>query len=237
MGLKGGRRLTKNRMGWAARELGEVSLAFVEFARDCKLPVLDVGTGFGLAAEAAWRAGAPVIANDLDGDHLEELAMRCANGQRLTLRAGEFPRDLHFEEGVLGAVHAAAVFHFLNGRKLEHGFRAIGRWLAPGGRLFVEAATPFQAPFAGFLEEYERRVKEGARWPGWVVKIGAYSKHRHLGLMPPSLHLLDDLVLRRLCEEEAGLRVDQAWLHRRRDLSVTLELDGRETVGLIASKV
>lgn len=237
MGLKGGRRLTKNRMGWVARELGEVSLAFVEFARTCRRPVLDVGAGVGLAAEAAWRAGVQVIANDLDGGHLEELAIRCGESGRLTLRAGEFPRDLHFEEGSLDAVHAAAVFHFLNGRKLEHGFRAIGRWLAPGGMLFAEAASPYQAPFEGFHAEYEQRVAQGVRWPGWVVKIGSYSQHRHLGLMPPSLHLLDPEVLTRLCREEAGLTVQRAWFHRRRDLSVTLEWDGRETVGLIARKV
>lgn len=224
-------------MGWAARELGEVSRAFVEFARHCDRPVLDIGTGFGLAAEEAWRAGAAVIANDLDGEHLEELLERCGESPRLMLRGGEFPRDLHFEESSLGAVHAAAVFHFLNGRKLEHGFRAIGRWLAPGGRLFVEAATPFQSPFAGFLKEYEARRARGARWPGWVVKIAAFSRHRHLGLMPPSLHLLDEEVLARLYREEAHLEVERVWLHRRRDLSVTLEYDGRETVGLIARKV
>lgn len=225
-------------MGWTARELSEISLAFVEFARSAKRPVLDIGAGFGPATLAALKTGAHVIANDLDEEHLAELWKHCPEVLRsgLQLKTGEFPRHLHFEEHSLDAVHAAAVFHFLNGRKLEHGFRNIGRWLAPGGKLFVEASTPWQEPFRDFIPEYETRLSKGAVWPGWVVKIGEFSKHRQLGLMPRSIHLLDPDILSRLCGE-GGLEVERVWLHRRRDLPVQLTLDGRETVGLIARKV
>ena len=83
------------------------------------------------------------------------------------------------------------------------------------------------------MPEYERRVQEGQRWPGWISRIGAFSTHRQLSQMPRSMHLLDDL---RRSAEEAGLIVEQTFLYRRRDFPTSLALDGRESVGLIARR-
>ena len=218
-------------MGWASQSLNAVSLGFVSFCPTAPGPVLDIGAAYGTASIAALQAGATVIANDLEAAHLEHL-----RGQpNLTLKPGRFPRHLHFEPETLGAVHASSVFHFLTGNQLEEGFRAIARWLRPGGKLFVQAATPFQTPFVAFIPDYNRRMEAKEKWPGWVEKISAYSTHRQLGMMPSSIHLLDDQVLRRLAES-VGLHVEQAWLYRRDDLPASLHLDGRESAGLVASK-
>ncbi len=237
--------LTGNRMGWISELLSPVSVLFVEFCATgfCgpAAPALDLGAASGAASEAAWRAGAWVIANDLDAAPLRELEQHLqsdssrADPVRLRLQPGRFPRDLHFEPASLGAIHASNVFHFLTGNQLALGVGKAARWLRPGGKLFVQAATPYQAPFAAFAAEYERRVARGEKWPGWVEKIGAYSKHRLLGQMPRSIHLLDEKVLTRLCID-AGLEVERAWLYRREDLPESLFLDGRESVGLVARK-
>jgi SAM-dependent methyltransferase len=229
--------LTRNRMGWASEQLGPASELFAAFCRGEALPALDIGAAFGAASLAALRAGAAVIANDLDAGHLAELACRVpeADRARLTLKAGRFPRELHFESGSLGAVHASNVFHFLTGNQLEQGLRAVARWLRPGGKLFVQAATPYQAPFAAFIPEYERRIADGVKWPGWIPKLSVYSQHRQLSQMPRSMHLLDDLVLARAATA-AGLAVERAWLYCRADLPATLRLDGRECAGLVARK-
>ncbi len=237
--------LTGNRMGWISELLSPVSRLFIDFCATgfCgpAAPALDLGTASGAASEAAWRTGAWVIANDLDAAPLQELERRLrsdssrADPARLRLQPGRFPRDLHFEPASLGAIHASNVFHFLTGNQLALGVGKAARWLRPGGKLFVQAATPYQAPFAAFLPEYERRVARGEKWPGWVEKIGAYSKHRLLGQMPRSIHLLDDRVLARVCSD-AGLEVGRAWLYRREDLPESLFLDGRESVGLVARK-
>jgi SAM-dependent methyltransferase len=217
-------------MGWASTELSPPSLLFVEFCRGVTLPVADIGAGFGAAALAALGAGATVIANDLEPGHLAAL-----EHPRLTVKPGRFPRGVHFEDVSLAAVHAANVFHFLTGNQLEQGLRAVARWLAPGGRLFVETVTPYMAPFAGFVEEYERRVAARVKWPGWVEKVSVYSSHRQLSQIPRSVHLLDDRVLARAAVA-AGLRVERAWLYRRPGLPLSMQLDGREQAGLVAVK-
>ena len=227
--------LTKNRMGWASEQLGEVSALFVEYAAGAGGPVLDLGAGYGAASEAALRAGAAeVIANDIERQHLEALEARLGPEDRVRLRTktGRFPRQIEFDDGSVWAAHASNLFHFLTPRQVSEGFRKLARWVRPGGRIFVQAATPYQGVWAGFAEEYERRVARGEAWPGLVEKVSDYVAHRQRSQMPRWLHLLDDVVLRREAEE-AEFEVERAWLYRRADLPVGLRLDGRETVGLV----
>ncbi|MGJ5815984.1 class I SAM-dependent methyltransferase [Paludibaculum fermentans] len=234
------RLLTRNRMGWAAIEVHNVSALFVEACRAGQLgtedaPVLDLGAAYGLVGLAALQAGSWVILNDLDQRHLDdaEAAARPEDRHRLSLRAGHFPRIIHFPDHSLSAVHACNVLHFLSGRELERGLRAIARWLKPGGLLFAQVVTPYLAPFESFRTEYERRVQEGARWPGWIPKVSVYSQHRKLGQMPPAVHLLDDQILARAATS-SGLVVERAWMFQPADLPPDLTLDGREAAGLIA---
>ena len=234
--------LTRNRMGWASDNLSPLSQLFVEFCglpfcAEEQHPVLDIGAAFGVASVAALRAGAFVIANDLEASHLETIEQKVQANERDRLRCkpGRFPREIHFGPETLSAVHASNVFHFLTGNQLERGIRAITSWLRPGGKLFVQAATPYQAPFEAFIPEYERRIATHERWPGWIPKLSVWLTHRQLSQMPRSIHLLDDLVLTRMMET-SGLLVEKAWLYRRNDLPATLHLGGRESVGVVARK-
>lgn len=235
-------------MGWASEALNEASRAFVDFCAtgycstgDSK--ALDIGAAFGTATMAALRAGAFVIANDLEPEHVRVLRGRVESApdlshavvERLTTQVARFPRETWFIEGTLGAVHASNVFHFLTGNQLEKGMNSIAQWLRPGGKIFVHAVTPYQTAFAPFIEEYERRLAAGEKWPGWIPKLSVWSRHKKFGQMPRSIHLLDDIVLRRVAES-AGLAVERVWLYRREDQPVSLCLDGRESVGLIAVK-
>lgn len=225
-------------MGWASEALNNIASRFVEFSRLCgEAPVLDIGAAYGVASLAALEAGAHVIANDLDEEHLRILQARARPELlgRLRLKPGKFPRGLAFDPESLGAVLASNVLHFLTGRQLESGLRMIAAWLRPGGKLFVHASTPYQAPFAAFVPEYERRLAAGQKWPGWMEKVSRYSSHRKLSVMPASIHLLDDVVLRRAVQA-AALDVEDVFLYRRADLGHGLALDGRESVGLVARK-
>jgi len=178
------------------------------------------------------------VANDLEPAHLDEIARRAAETpehglERLTLRGGRFPEELRFEEQSLAAVHAANVLHFLTRRTLGRGLRDVARWLRPGGRVFLQALSPYQRPFEAFIAEFERRRAAGAEWPGWVEKISAWSEHGQISQMPRSLHLLDERTLGRELER-AGLRVERVEMARLRGVSPSLYLDGRESVAAVA---
>ncbi len=218
-------------MGWSGRKLGEASEQFVTFAAVAGGPVLDIGAGYGAACRAAFEAGAVrVIANDIDARHVEAL------DARFEIKIGRFPREIEFEDGSLAAIHAANVFHFLSPRQLTSGLRKIERWLRPGGKLFVQAASPYQSVWGAFPQEYLRRVEAGQAFPGVMEKVSDYVTHRMRGEMPRSIHLMDEVILRREAEA-AGLVVERAWLYRWRGLPRELTMDGREMVGLIARKV
>jgi SAM-dependent methyltransferase len=221
-------------MGWASTELSPLSQAFVAFAAEQEPggAVLDIGGAPGIVTAAALARGANVFANDLDAALFTALVPH----PNLRIAAGRFPRELHFDPRALDAVHASNVFHFLTGNQLDAGLRAIANWLRPGGRLFVQTSTPYQAPFAAFIPEYERRLAAGIEWPGWLAKAGEFASHRQMGQMPRSIHLLDHVVLARAATA-AGLAVDRAWLYRRPDFPRTLHLDGRESAALIAVKL
>ena len=223
-------------MGWAATELSPLSQMFVDFAAVAPGPVLDLGAAPGLATAAVLAASttAEAIANDLDPSLLTALPA-AAGHPRLQVVTGRFPRELSFAGASLGAVHASSVFHFLTGIQIAKGLASIAHWLRPGGKLFVQTASPYQAPFAAFLDEYARRCAAGAEWPGWIENTRAYSSHRLLGQMPKSLHLLDENILARSAAA-VGLQVERAWLYRRPDCPRELRLDGRESAALIAVK-
>jgi len=228
---------TRNRTGWTSNRLNEVSELFVAFCRHANLPVLDIGAAFGIASLAALDTGATVFANDLEPEHLAAIAnaAKPEHARRLVLIPGRFPRQLKFAEASLSAVHASNVLHFLTGGQLALGIASIAHWLAPGGKLFVQASSPWQRPFQAFVPVFESRRAAGEEWPGWIENTSQYSTHRKLNQIPSSLHLLDDDTLRRKAEA-AGLIVENAWLYRRRDAPASLFLDGRECAGLIARK-
>ena len=96
------RQPTRNRMGWTSNQPNELSRLFIDFCGSAQAPVLDLGAAYGVATVPALEAGARVIANDLDSDHLFEIP----DHPNLTRLAGRFP-DFDLPPGSLAAVHAS----------------------------------------------------------------------------------------------------------------------------------
>lgn len=219
--------------------MNEVSEMFVDFcaSTDLALPVLDVGAAYGVASIPALAAGATVIANDSEMGHLRILKDNTPDEdrKRLVLLGGKFPRHVHLGEESLAAVHASNVLHFLTGPQLANGAASIAHWLCVGGKVFIQASTPWQKPFESFLPEFERRTAAGEEWPGWIDDAHQRFDHPKISQIPAAIHLLDVDTLSRTFAA-AGLEIERCWLYSRRDLAKGMRLDGRESLGLIAVK-
>jgi hypothetical protein len=227
---------TLNNMGYMTSELDHVSQQFVDFSSQAPGPSLDIGAAYGVATLPVLQAGAYAIANDLDVRHLELLwkAMPPALRSRLTLCPGSFPYGISFMPNSIGAILVCRVLHFFDGNTILASARALHQWLAPGGKVFVVAETPYLRNFATFIPVYERRRDEGVEWPGFIEDVSQFAPERAVSL-PKSMHLLDPTTLSTVFSK-AGFYIEHAHTFARPTFPDDIRLDGRESVGLIATK-
>lgn len=227
---------TLNNMGYMTSTLDRFSQDFAQFAAKAPGPSLDIGAAYGVATLAALDTGARVIANDVDPRHLEILRDRVSEAQRdrLTLLPGLFPDSLAVAPGSVGSVLICRVLHFFDGPALEYSARILFQWLASGGKVFIVAETPYLKNFQTFIPTYEARKAAGNPWPGFIDDVMAIAPERGASL-PPKMHLLDPEVLTRVFRE-AGFVVEKAETFARPEFPEDIQLDGRESVGLIARK-
>ncbi len=227
---------TLNNMGYMTSGLDPYSQAFVDFAPGAPGACLDVGAAYGVASLTALSNGAKVIANDIDERHLEILRSRALERlrERLTLMPGSFPDGITFAPESLGAVLVCRVMHFFDGPTIERAAAKIMSWLAPGGKVFVVGETPFIGTAKGFFPTYQARVEAGDPWPGIVENVGAHDPKR-AGNLPSRMHLLDEATLKRVFTQ-AGFTIEKLGTFARPEFPPDIQLDGRESVGLIARK-
>jgi ubiquinone/menaquinone biosynthesis C-methylase UbiE len=228
---------TLNRMGYMTSEPDEFSKHFICLAAEAKLPVLEVGAAYGVATLPALAKGAIVFANDIDTRHLEILKDRVTDRtwlSRLSLVPGSFPSEIDFKDNALEAILACRVLHFLSPEKISESFKKSYRWLESGGHFVVVAETPYLKNFSNFLPEYEARVKKRDQFPGYIENPARFAPDRATNL-PSFIHFLDPQTLSRLCHEN-GFEIIECRTFARKDFPLDIQLDGRESVGLIARK-
>jgi len=217
--------------------LDEISREFVRFAStQIPRPALDIGAAFGVATHAALSEGVPMIANDIDGEHLDILIDRTPLPHRSRVKTvlGVFPDEITFPQGTFSAVLLSRVMHFFDGPTVERSISRLHDWLATGGKAFVvvESSRFLERPI--LRRTYEKQKAAGQRWPGFVRGVKRLlPKLAHL--VPDQLHYLDPDILSRAFEEQ-GFIVEAAKHFNRVEDPSDPENAVRQSVGLIARK-
>lgn len=196
----------------------------------------DLGAGLGVATLPALRAGALVMANDIDNRHLDEIK-RHAEAEGLETRLVTDSRPLQ-EIGAMGpvdAVHASNVLHFLSGAEIEKAMSWMWRTLKPGGKAFIQMQSPFCGHFQAFYPEYERRKSDGLRWPGEIEGAKRYAPAEIQHLVADFNHVMEAEMLSEVFRNE-GFEIEFAGYYTRPGLPEVSRNDGRENLGLVARK-
>ena len=230
-------RATLNRKGWMLIAPDAVMLEFITHSASQALPVLDVGATYGVASLAALKAGCQVIATDLDPRHLEALEHdAAAAGLRdsLTTASGRFPEAPVLQDGAVGAVLLSRVLTFMEPASVRATFTAVKRALSIGGKVFGTADTPYLANFAGFREEFQRRLAAGIDWPGWIPDTAPFIA-ANKEVTATAVHLFTPEVIRREIEL-AGLVVERVEYIDRAEYPPQFRSGGRESVAFVAGR-
>lgn len=211
---------------------------FISYSGQTTLPVLELGCAYGVASIPALEAGARVTASDMEPQHLEILKSKVPEHLlgNLELVVATLPQA-EFSAGSFGAILCSRVLHFLSGEDIDTSVRKMAQWLAPGGRLYLIADTPYGI-WRKKIAAFEADKAAGMRWPGMMVGL-----HNFLPTdrppaptdKPPFMNVLDPELLARTCTE-AGLEVIEAAFIPRPDFGGLGHMDGRENAGVLAVK-
>jgi SAM-dependent methyltransferase len=228
---------TLNNTGYMTTYLDAVSEAWVQAAAQSTGLSADIGAAYGVATLAALRGGAKVLAVDLDSRHLEVLYKRAESqglAEHLQVLAGNFPFGISIDDESLTNVLICRVLHFFDGKKLQEAINWCFSKLQPWGRIFLVNETPYLRNFQNFIPIYEKRKADGREFPGFIEDVKAIAPER-APFLPAQMHLLDEEVLSRVCQK-AGFLIERATLIPRPHFPSDIQLDGRESVGVIAHK-
>ena len=229
--------VTLNKQGYMTSTVDVYMQAFIDYSAMCKGRVVDIGAAYGVASIPALVKGAKVIANDTDERHLSILKVRTPENVRhnLELMVGSFPDDLNVNKGEIDGFLIARVLHFFSPEELVHAVKKLHGWLEVGGKVFLTAETPYLKNIETFIPVYEERVKSGNPWAGFMEDVIKYNPERGK-FLPKTMLFLDPATLRRVFEKE-GFKIEKLDFLPRPEFPLDMQRDGRESVGLICSKL
>jgi SAM-dependent methyltransferase len=230
---------THNEFGWTSKVPNQITCQWLDFIRKRqgqRLRVLDIGSGFGVAAIPALKAGATVIANDIEQSHLDAIrkeAIDLGYEDHLESIVARFPNGLAFTE--LDAIHCSNVLHFLRGEEIFTGATRIHSWLKSRGMVFIQVGTIYAGHIKRLLPQFEECRSKGVKWAGETDHARDFVRPEFRTATPQFMNYLDGSPLVEAFEA-AGFQTEKAWYYTRTGLPELCLNDGRENFGYIGCK-
>lgn len=201
--------------------------------------VMDVGAAwYGVNTIPALRAGHIVHAVD-SRKELTALAARAKQvatdisedyfwdewAGRLKLHAGRIPEPYNLPDNSVDSIMMGSVLHFLNPEEVHRALVEAFRVLKPGGRIFVEAQTPYMRG----LDEWRRVLWKGRsifvedqEWP-WQI----HNENRQFPTLREIKYInLFDITRMRKALKTAGFNVEKIGYFARVDFPESKEFHG-----------
>jgi ubiquinone/menaquinone biosynthesis C-methylase UbiE len=165
---------TLNKFGYMKFELEEFSKDFLNYAKQSKNTVLEIGPAYGWLAHKALEAGAKIVVADISAEHLQVLLKDAPKDKlnNLSVIRGAFPDEINLLPKSFEVILASRVFHFLEGNEIEKGLDKIHNWLIKNGKLICTNCSIYHSSVKNqMLKTFEKRIENGDKWPGIARSI------------------------------------------------------------------
>lgn len=237
MEVNNGLTLTLNKMGYMFNDLTAYGEAFINFCTQINGPVLEIGAAYGVASLRVLETNTKIVSNDLDERHLKILLDHVPPDKKNLIEtvSGKFPQQLAFSPSSFDAILVSNVIHFLNTDEMEIAILKLHEWLRPGGKVFIIAATPYVRIWQEFIPLFKRNLANAVRWPGYIDDFSIFKSHHRKEHMPSFIHFFDPENLSKKFNA-FNFSIEKYGYCARPDWPVDMQLDGRESMGLIAQK-
>jgi len=145
------------------------------------LRLLEIGPAFGRLPIELFGEGfkGSYTAIDLSEEHLTYLRQALNKfslvQDRIQTIAGRFPKDTeHLANASFDIIVITHVFHFFEPQHFKQALAELNRLLAPGGKLYLTAKTPYSNRYKSFIPVYEQRIRDQQANPGYIDNVGAW---------------------------------------------------------------
>ena len=228
-----------NGMGAMAPDLDDpITQDFIKFAKglSSRDNILEVGSAYGnLVLELLKTTKTAITANDLDERHLDILrnrALECCKKDidRLALSPNNFSNEKALKENSYSGIMFHSVLLFMTPEEVEKSLTRAHELLNKNGRLYIFARSPYG--YESFIPEYERRLKNKAKWPGFVQDMYPYYKTRG----HEALYLLDESALKQLLKAKGFKVQDSFGMKWDKKMDKWIRMDKGAFAGIIAIK-
>ena len=109
-------------------------------------------------------------------------------------------------------------------------------WLDDSGKVFIISATPYSRMWQEFIPIFENNIEKGVEWPGYIEDFSIFKHNKRFNEIPDFMHFLAPEILKEKFEQQ-GFIVERYGFCDRNRWPEDMRLDGRESIGLIATKV
>lgn len=179
---KNGTVRTLNRTGYMRNFISELEVKFCSQQIPRDDPLLEIGCGVGATLRTLIEHGfTNLVGVDKEPGHLEIvrslLRETLASKQevKLTLVADALPDLPGLSSTNFASILCSQVLHYMSPVQFDDAIRRLHELLRPGGRLYLSVGSPYNESYKGFGQEYEKRVAEGQRFPGYMEDPRMYN--------------------------------------------------------------
>lgn len=166
--------VTLNNQGFMRVELDNFSQSWIKVSSQDQLPCLELGAAYGQATLGALKLGGTIVANDISPEHLIILRSRVDSNlhKKLFLNNDRVPEELNFPNDSIGNILFCRLGHFFTDEMLIESFNKAYKWLAPMGKIFFVALSPYHYTLREyFLPIFKKRKDNNEKNLGYIQNM------------------------------------------------------------------